>query len=448
MTSLTTPDSGSSLAALLDDSPFVSYSYSYPHKSAYRPFREPVPLREVWGAENRRSLFLYLHVPFCEYRCGFCNLFTQSNPAADLPAAYLRMLRRQAERVRGQLGEAAFARLAIGGGTPTFLDCAELEDLFAICVDVMGAAPRRIPVSLEASPATVDRDKLALLREFGVDRLSIGIQTFDDAESKKLGRPQKRSESVRALAAIREAGFPTLNIDLIYGGETQTVASWLQSVRTALEYRPEELYLYPLYVRPLTGVGRLRREWDDLRLAMCREARQLLLDTGYAQISFRMFRAPHAPADDGPVYCCQEDGMVGLGCGARSYTAGLHYSTEYAVGQSGVRSILAAYLNRDDAWFDAAHYGDRLPIDDQRRRHVIMSLLQHTGLSRTDYADRFGADPFAHLSELSELEPLGLAEVTAERIRLTAAGIERSDTIGPWLYSNRVRRRTESSGCR
>lgn len=76
-------------AQILGDTPFVSYAYSYPHKTAYRPLEQPRPLREVWRNECRESLFLYLHVPFCEFRCGFCNLFTIANPAAGWTQRYV-----------------------------------------------------------------------------------------------------------------------------------------------------------------------------------------------------------------------------------------------------------------------------------------------------------------------------------------------------------------------
>jgi oxygen-independent coproporphyrinogen III oxidase len=430
--------------ATLHDSPFVAYAYSYPHKTAYRRFEQPIALQQLWQTERRDALFLYLHIPFCEYRCGFCNLFTQSNPASGMPARYLQQLRHEAQRVRAALGDAQFVRLAVGGGTPTFLSCDELIELWEIVTQVMGAQPSRIPVSMEASPATVDAEKLALLREFGVDRLSLGVQTFDDAESRRLGRPQRHREAHTALEAVRNAGFPILNIDLIYGGEGQSVASWLDSVQTALTYRPEELYLYPLYVRDQTGLGRRGGDWDDHRLDAYREARQVLLSAGYEQVSFRMFRAAHSPAEAGPVYCCQSDGMIGLGCGARSYATALHYSTEYAVGHGGVRAILADYLSRDAGSFDAAHYGILLDEEDRRRRFVILSLLQCEGLSRPDYAAKFGGDVLDDLPQLAELDALHWATVEADRIRLTAAGLERSDAIGPWLYSAKVQTLMES----
>ena len=111
-----------SLAQNLRQSPYVSYAYSYPHKTAYRPFDVPVRLEDAWASENKESLFLYLHVPFCEMRCGFCNLFTTANPNENMIAVYLDALKRQAGEVRRALGDGVrFTRMAIGGGTPTFL---------------------------------------------------------------------------------------------------------------------------------------------------------------------------------------------------------------------------------------------------------------------------------------------------------------------------------------
>jgi len=195
-----------------------------------------------------------------------------------------------------------------------------------------------------------------------------------------------------------------------------------------------------LYVRPLTPLGHGCSRWEDQRLTAYREARAILLDRGYEQISMRMFRAKRAVNRNTPVYRCQEDGMVGLGCGARAYTRSLHYSTRYAVGRLAVRSILAEFVGRSTESFGFADYGFHLDGEDQRRRYVIISLLLCEGLNRLDYAERFGSDPLEDLTELAELDRNGLATFSADRICLNEAGIERSDTIGPWLYSAKVRK--------
>lgn len=428
-----------SLTEVLEGSPYQSYVYAYPHKTAYRPFSKPVPLTDLWSNEPQQALSLYFHVPFCEFRCGFCNLFTQAQPSSDLPIRYLSTLRTEATIVRESLPEARFSRIAIGGGTPTFLNDKELLELLAILTNVLGAKPTNVPFSCEASPATVTRSKLELLKAMGVDRLSLGIQAFEETTSHAMGRPQNRAETENALALIQDVGFPVLNLDLIYGGESQSLADWQQTVWDALAWQPEELYLYPLYVRPLTGLGRRDRVWDDQRLDAYRAARDILTDGGYEQISMRMFRARSAPALEGPVYCCQEDGMIGLGCGARSYTATVHYSTEYAVGRAGVASILSAYLKRGAREFGSAFYGDPLPLDDRRRRYLLLSLLQCEGLSRPDYQRRFAGDVVEHFPECGQLVSAGLADVMTDRVVLTERGIELSDAIGPWFYSERVR---------
>jgi oxygen-independent coproporphyrinogen-3 oxidase len=149
-----------------------------------------------------------------------------------------------------------------------------------------------------------------------------------------------------------------------------------------------------------------------------------------------MFQAAPAPAgDDAPRYCCQDDGMVGLGCGARSYTRSLHYSGEYAVGASGVRGIIAKYLQRQD--FSVADYGFRLDGDEQRRRYVLKSLLRADGLDLAAYQARFGTDARHGWPLLAELEAQGLA-VANPNLCLTPPDLELSGALGPLFYSPRA----------
>jgi oxygen-independent coproporphyrinogen-3 oxidase len=422
---------------------YVAYSYAYPHKTAYRELLPPRLLAEVWRDEGRDALSLYLHVPFCRIRCGFCNLFTTADGAEGLVGRYLATLAREARAIADALDGARYARIAIGGGTPTLLAPAELERLFDVAA-CLGAAPAVAPTSVEASPDTVTPERLAVLRARGVTRLSVGVQTFDEAEARALGRPQRRADLQRALELARQASFPVLNLDLIYGGEQQTVASWLRSVEEALRFQPEELYLYPLYVRPLTGLGRRAQRGEDRRPEAYRAARDLLAASGYTQVSMRMFRSARPPAEGGPAYCCQDDGMVGLGPGARSYTRHLHYSTEYAVGRAGVREIIEAWAGRRDDELGQARFGFALCEKERRRRWVTQSLLQCAGLDRQAYRQVFGGDVLDDLPVLYELVAVGLAVASPERLQLNADGIERSDAIGPWLISDAVRQRMES----
>ncbi|MDH6463816.1 coproporphyrinogen III oxidase-like Fe-S oxidoreductase [Micromonospora sp. A200] len=425
----------------LDGSPYQQYLYAYPHKTSYRALRPRPLLADVWRAEPREALFLYLHVPFCEMRCGFCNLFTRANAPEEQVSAYLRQLRRQAEQVADALGDdAGYARAALGGGTPTYLTADELTELFDIATGTVGARLPGVPLSVETSPATATPDRLAVLAAHGATRVSIGVQSFLDAEARAAGRPQRRTEVEAALAAIRDARIPVLNIDLIYGIDGQTADTWRASLDAALAWRPEELYLYPLYVRPLTGLGRRahgRADWDAQRLALYEQAVQTLGAAGYRQESMRQFRRADAPVPDGPDYCCQDDGMVGLGCGARSYTTSLHYSFDYAVSVSQVRAVLDDYLARPAEDFRHAEFGYRLDDTEQRRRWLLKSLLRADGVDPVAYRARFGRPPADDFPQLGMLVARGWADDGG--LRLTPAGLARSDAVGPWLTSAEVR---------
>jgi oxygen-independent coproporphyrinogen-3 oxidase len=212
-------------------------------------------------------------------------------------------------------------------------------------------------------------------------------------------------------------------------------------VQDALRWQPEEVFLYPLYLRPLTGLGKKERTFADQRPRLYRLGRDFLLAAGYEQRSMRMFRHTSARAHaDEPAYTCQEDGMVGLGCGARSYTRGLHYSDEWATGAVGVKAIIAGWIERSDESFDQAWYGISLDAGEQRRRFIIQSLLHASGLSAPDYRARFGTQVMEDHPELREVIDLGLAENTSA-LHLTPRGFELSDCLGPWLYSDMVRER-------
>lgn len=445
---VTVPVAGQAESALRP-SPYQGYVYAYPHKTAYRPLRPRPRLSEVWAGERVDALFLYLHIPFCEMRCGFCNLFTRTGAPEELVGEYLDALERQARAVRDALpGGARMVTAAIGGGTPTYLSPAELDRLFTRIGRVMGVDWRAVPVAVETSPATATEDRLRVLADHGVSRVSIGVQSFIDAEARAAIRPQRRTEVEQALGRIRAAGFPTLNIDLIYGIAGQTERSWRYSLDAALAWRPEELYLYPLYVRPLTGLGRRPRDWDDQRLTLYRAGRDHLLAAGYEQVSMRMFRLPAAASADAPPggpdveYRCQSDGMVGLGCGARSYTSALHHSFEYAVETRHVRAIIDEYVRLGQDAFTVANVGFRMDDDERRRRHVIQSLLQAEGLDRAFYRERFGADvltDFASAASFDEFADRGWLTVDDHRVRLTPEGLAYSDAIGPALFSPRVR---------
>ncbi len=417
-----------------------AYLYSYPHKTAYRPFDERVPLERLWRDEPKDSLYLYAHIPFCASKCSFCNLLSVSRPSEGMVDRYLGALERQAAAVRESIGRASFSGYAIGGGTPSLLDTAQLERLVGMLRTVFGIDPAR-GGSFEASPDTLTPGKIRFLRQAGVERLSLGVQSFDADEARLLGRPRPDRALDNLLDAVAAEGFPAFNIDLIYGMRGQTEDSFRASVAAALRHAPTELFLYPLYVRPLTALHRRegRHDPEGVRIDSLLEAgRGVLLEAGYVQDSLRRFCRPGTAPTAASEYSCQEDGMVGLGAGARSYTRDVHYSTDWAVGRDEVEVILGDFLARGSADFARADHGIRLTLDDRKRRFLIKSVLKSAGLDLPRYRGLFGTDALQDFPDLPELLRLDLAVLDGDRLRLTGRGMALSDGVGAWFVSRRV----------
>jgi oxygen-independent coproporphyrinogen-3 oxidase len=172
--------------------------------------------------------------------------------------------------------------------------------------------------------------------------------------------------------------------------------------------------------------------------ALLEAGRRVLLEAGYVQDSLRRFRLPEAAPTTTSEYSCQEDGMVGLGAGARSYTRDVHYSTDWAVGRGEVEAILRDFLARGPADFARADHGIRLTLDDRKRRFLIKSILKADGLDLPRYREVFGTDALQDFADLQVLRRLDLAVLDDDRLRLTARGMELSDGVGAWFVSPRV----------
>lgn len=423
----------------LGGDPYRAYVYGYPHKTAYRPLRGGRSIAGLFQGEPQDALFLYLHVPYCEARCGYCNLFAAGGAAPAEREAYLAALERQARAVRRALPAARFARLAVGGGTPSALGAAGLARLLDAAERLLGASTAALPSSVELSPAGASAEVLDLLEARRVSRVSLGVQSFAEAELRALGRPRARGEELAALERIRARRFAVLNVDLIYGIPGQDERSFAAALELALRARPEEVFLYPLYVRPGTALhGRASAAPAGRRRALYRLGRDLLRAQGYTQRSMRQFALPSAAASEPGDYRYQDDGMIGLGCGARSYSRTVHWSDPWAVDRRAVSAILAGWLSRGEEEFLEARHGFELDGVEARRRWVLLGLLGE-GLELQRYRARFGSAADADLPELAELARLGLTAAGAGTVRLTELGMELSDAVGPYLWSPRVR---------
>lgn len=409
---------------------YVSYMYSYPHKTAYRTLTPPVSLSPYLERLEGREASLYFHIPFCAHKCGYCNLFSQQCCDAERISLYLHTMRRQAEQLSVAAQGLKFTSFAVGGGTPLILDEGQLEELFCLA-ELFGVHPSRVFTSVETPPEYTQKSVLRQLRARGVERLSMGVQSFNETELKKLKRRPGLGTVVGALENIVEAGFPQFNLDLIYGIEGQTVESFMRSLNTALTYRPNELFIYPLYVRPGTRID--VRSTDDIGYAIYKSARELLVGQGFVQTSMRRFVRRETTETE---FSCGDEVMLSCGAGGRSYLGNLHYATPYAVRQQAIADEIDHYIRTTD--FMTAANGFLLSTEEMQIRFIIKNLMYHRGVDLAEYEKRFGEKPDRNL--FREFTDRGWIEETGRIVRLTEEGMAYSDYIGQAFISPAVRK--------
>jgi len=232
---------------------------------------------------------LYIHVPFCVRRCLYCDFITYAGQLEFLPA-----YANTADNEIQQLGLAAGSErqaadtVYFGGGTPSLLESRLAGGLLEETARAFGLAPSA-EISLEANPGTLDPKKLRELRAAGINRLSLGVQSFSDSELALLGRIHSREQAEESIRWAREAGFEQLNLDLISGLPRQTLEEWQENLKTEVTYKPEHLSVYSLIVEEGTPLekqiasGRLPEPDEDLAADMYELTQEFLAQAGYTQ---------------------------------------------------------------------------------------------------------------------------------------------------------------------
>lgn len=194
---------------------------------------------------------LYLHVPFCRSKCGYCDFYSVASAAA-IPT-WLEAIAGEMLLYRGRFP--AFDSLYLGGGTPTILGARQLAALMAQLRRHFTFA-HDAEITIEANPDDIAPDKLKVLRDLGINRLSLGIQSVDDRDLAYLGRSHRAGQALKALDEIRASGFPGVGVDLIYGLEGQSLPSWQRTLEQVLVFRPEHLSCYQLTFAKSTPLGK------------------------------------------------------------------------------------------------------------------------------------------------------------------------------------------------
>jgi oxygen-independent coproporphyrinogen-3 oxidase len=413
------------------------YVHSYPHKRAYRPLVS-MDMRATWAGVT--DLNLYVHVPFCERKCSFCNLFSYPVPTHEMRHvldAYVDAVVRQIEYYREYIPAPRVTSLFYGGGTPNVLASDQLARIQEALTEAFGTREEDVEECIECSPDRLSPEYIRELRRLGFDRVSIGVQSFFQEDLDHVNRHYSAKDVYEVIQNLRSAGL-RMNLDLIYGLPGQSESSIMRNLDQVAELGPECITIYPLAVRELTGIGRLPQSSlmsTRDKYALYDRVRMRLEEAGYTcQTVVRYVKS------DSSTYQQQRleyAGVptLGLGAGARSYAPSVHYCLPYRVQSGLVSGIVRDFLKSD--FGSAQHTGFLLGPDELRRKHLTLSLLD-PGISIGSYERVFGAS-FDFVAELGALMDAGLVESQdGDFYALTRMGRKYSDVAAGVFQSERV----------
>ncbi|HEX2029887.1 MAG TPA: radical SAM family heme chaperone HemW [Actinomycetota bacterium] len=350
---------------------------------------------------------LYVHVPFCLTRCGYCD-FNAHAGLLHLADRYVEALVREAELAAPSWAGVRFASIFVGGGTPTTLGPAALGAVLAALQSRFEVAPDA-EVTVEANPDTVDPRSLAALRDAGVNRLSLGVQSFDPAVLRALDRAHPPASARRAYRDARAAGFDDVNLDLIYGAHGETPASWRRTLDEAVAMGPEHLSCYALTVESGTPLGRAVLAGDvpppdpDLQAAMFEHACRTLAAAGYAHYEISNWARPRRECLHNLGYW-EGRPYLGLGAGAHSARDGRRWWNVRPPGRY-IEEALAGRLPIG---------GREEPEEEARRLERLFLGLRHAGGVPAAWVEPAAA---------ADVVARGLARRSGDRLALTERGM-------------------------
>jgi len=373
-------------------------------------------------------LGLYVHVPFCQRKCAYCD-FNSYGGLEHLFTAYVRAMVTEitAAGRRGPLPRVE--TIYLGGGTPTLLPPSLLGEILDACYRSFDVAPDA-EITCEANPGLLDRKRCDSLIEMGVTRLSLGVQSFDDGELRLLGRIHTAEQAEGAFRNARAAGLANIGMDLLYGLPDQRVATWQASLQRAIELRPEHLSLYSLTLEsgtPLArqvSAGQVQPPDDDLAADLYLEACDRLPAAGYVHYEISNWaQGILCSGRDHPSLACQHNLLYWRNGHYLGFGAGAHSSLE------GCRwwnvSEPAEYIRRTGA--ELSPVAGREHIDERLAMGETMMLglrLVREGIADVAFERRFGHSLLGTFGrEIADLERLGLLEREPDLVRLSTQGL-------------------------
>lgn len=382
----------------------------------------------------KKEFGLYIHIPFCRQKCFYCDFPSFAGREKKIDR-YLQALEQEFSLLRQGLYQKDNARdterkfaprtIYIGGGTPTALNAHQLAKLLEIVQKYVAVAEAE-EFTVEMNPGTVDREKLLLLQQAGVNRLSVGVQSFDDNCLQKIGRIHTAQEAVDTIELAHNLGFDNISLDLIYGLPQQNKEVLTQSVERALTLPVQHISIYGLQLEEGTAfqrmeaLGKLQLPADELVETMHDYIVEKLPESGYQRYEISNYALPGYESKHNLSYW-QDVDYLGLGSGAHSYWQGTRYENPRSIDD---------YISALEAGRLPATLEEQVDRQAHMEEYCFLGLRTAAGIDKNLFQQKFGVDLLTVYGRtIDKLVAQDLLQHTAKGIALTPLGMKYGNQV-------------------
>lgn len=367
-----------------------------------------------------KEISLYIHIPFCKQRCFYCDFPTFAGKERFREEYIDALIKEIKEKCSDYLIKTIF----IGGGTPSYLEENELEKLL-IAVSKLNLSSK-LEYSMECNPGTVNENKLKIMKKYGINRISFGLQSCNDNLLKKIGRIHTFKEFLENYNLARKVGFDNVNVDLMYGLPNLTIQDWKNTLEKICELKPEHISAYSLIIEEGTAFYKLY-EKDKLELpsedderVMDKITKDILKANGYHQYEISNFALDGKECEHNKVYWSLEE-YIGAGSASSSYMDGYRFSNT-----SNINDYIEKISNNVSVVIDKYENSS----EDEMEEFVFMGLRMVSGIDLLKFEKKFGVDINSIYKEVIEKNIKGgLLVVKENKMFLTAKGMELSNSV-------------------
>ncbi|HHW01533.1 MAG TPA: oxygen-independent coproporphyrinogen III oxidase [Thermoanaerobacterales bacterium] len=370
-----------------------------------------------------KEFSLYIHIPFCVKKCNYCDF--NSYAAPELIPSYVEALQQEISFYNNRYVSRQVKTIYIGGGTPTLLNEKDLKSLIK-CIRQNFKIKSGAEFTIEANPGTLNLEKLLLLKDLGVSRLSLGLQAFQEKLLKLMGRIHSAKEFEESFRTARQAGFDNINVDVIFGLPEQTVSDFMETIEYVAGLSPEHISCYSLTVEEGTVFhkwqkqGLLKLPVEDEERAMYHKAAEYLKRRGFVHYEISNFAKPGRMCRHN-VACWEYEDYLGLGAGAHSFMDGFRFYNhlspqEYIIclAQKKLPSAETEHIN----------------VRDQQAEFCFLGLRLIDGLDKEAFKERFGKDIHQiYGAAIEKLSASGLIEENDRHLKLTSRGLDLANEV-------------------